>query len=100
MCHALQARLPEQIAALRDAVDTRMAQSLRDASHQLGGTLSTFSTTVGDLAAEIEDRAADGDMEAATLLIQQLETLSRSLLLQVSNLSIKDLLALRALRRP
>jgi two-component system, sensor histidine kinase and response regulator len=101
MCQTFQARLPEQMAALRNALDTREAGHLRDAAHQLRGTVATFSTRVGDIASEVEDHAANGDLEPTGFLIGQLEVLSRSLLLEVSGLSIKSLSALRALgRRP
>jgi len=93
-CDALQARLPEQVAALRNALDARAPDRLRDAAHQLRGTASTFSVTVDHIASKIEALAADGDLGGATLLVEQLEGLSRSLLLQTSRLSIASLVAL------
>jgi HPt (histidine-containing phosphotransfer) domain-containing protein len=53
MCHTLTARVPEHLAALRDALRDLDAPRLREAAHKCCGMLSEFSTVAGDLAANL-----------------------------------------------
>src|SRR5205085_5071338 len=58
MCQILAARVPEHLAALRDALRDQDAPRLREAAHKCCGLVSEFSTAAGDLAGSLEDLAA------------------------------------------
>src|SRR5262249_16123895 len=51
MCRSLQSRVPEYLAAIRDALRDQDALRLREAAHKFYGMLSAFSTAAGDQAA-------------------------------------------------
>jgi hypothetical protein len=53
--------------------------------------LAAFSTAAGGAASELEDRAAQGQLEAARALVGRLETLAPELLRLVGGLSIDAL---------
>ena len=63
MCRSLQARVPEYLAAVRDALHERNSPRLREAAHRFCGLLSEFSTVAGDLAGSLEDLAASGSLK-------------------------------------
>jgi HPt (histidine-containing phosphotransfer) domain-containing protein len=91
MCQTLAARVPEHLAALRDALRDRDAPRLREAAHKCCGMLSEFSTVAGDLAGTLEDLAAGARLDGAPRILAQLEAVTRQLLLQVSSISIEAL---------
>jgi hypothetical protein len=88
---AFQACLPEQVAAVRDALCQRDAPRLREAAHLLSGMVAVFSTVVGEVASDLEDQAARGQLEAAPALVEQLEVLSQELLREAGGLSLETL---------
>ena len=57
MCQTLTARVPEHLAALRDALRDQDAPRLREAAHKCCGMLSEFSAAAGDLAGSLEELA-------------------------------------------
>src|SRR4029077_6613299 len=63
MCQTLTARVPEHLAALREALREQDAPRLREAAHKCCGMLSEFSTAAGDLAGSLEDLAAGTQLE-------------------------------------
>jgi PAS domain S-box-containing protein len=77
---ALRARLPEQMVAVRDGLRGRGAAELREAAHKLAGMVAAFSTVAAGVASEIEDRAADGQLEEARPLVEQLEAMTEELM--------------------
>jgi HPt (histidine-containing phosphotransfer) domain-containing protein len=91
MCQTLTARVPEHLAALRDALRDQDAARLRDAAHKCCGMLSEFSTVAGDLAGTLEDLAAGAELGRAAPILEQLETTTRELLQQVDELSLEAL---------
>jgi HPt (histidine-containing phosphotransfer) domain-containing protein len=93
MCQSFQARVPEQLAAIRDALRDQDTLRLREAAHKCCGTLSEFSTVAGDLAGNLEDLAAGAHLENAPPILEQLEAISRDVILQVNGLSIEALQA-------
>jgi hypothetical protein len=56
MCQTLIVRVPEHLAALRDALRDQDAPRLREAAHKCCDMLSEFSAAAGDLAGRLEDR--------------------------------------------
>jgi two-component system, sensor histidine kinase and response regulator len=91
MCQTLTARVPEQLAALRDALRDQDAPRLREAAHKCCGMLSEFSAAAGDLAGSLEDLAAGAQLDKAAPLLEQLEAIGRELIRQVGGLSIEAL---------
>ncbi|HVS38414.1 MAG TPA: response regulator, partial [Gemmataceae bacterium] len=88
MCQTLTARVPEHLAALRDALRDQDAPRLREAAHKCCGMLSEFSTAAGDLAGSLEDLAAGAQLHDAGPILERLEAIVRELLGQVDGLSI------------
>jgi CheY-like chemotaxis protein len=91
ICQLLRARLPDHLMAVQEALRERDAVRLREAAHKLRGTVTAFSTAVGTVASDLEDRAARGQVEAARPLVEQLEAMARELIQQVDGLSIEAL---------
>ena len=76
MCQTLTARVPEHLAAMRDALRDRDASRLRETAHKCCGMLSEFSTAAGDLAGNLEDLAASKHLDQCHLILQQLESIA------------------------
>jgi two-component system, sensor histidine kinase and response regulator len=91
MCQTLTARLPEHLAALRDALGDEDAPRLREAAHKCCGMLSEFSTAAGDLAGSLEDLAADTQLEKAGPILDQLEAIVQELVKQIDGLTVEAL---------
>jgi PAS domain S-box-containing protein len=73
MCRSLQSRVPEHLAAIRDAVRDQDAPRLREAAHKFSGMISAFSTVAGDQAAALEDLAARGLLHETLPVVEQLD---------------------------
>jgi CheY-like chemotaxis protein len=91
ICQAFRARLPEQVQSVQDALRDRDAPRLREAAHKLASMLGVFSTVAGGVASELEDHAAQGQMEEARLLVGQLESMAPELLRLAGELSLDAL---------
>ncbi|MDB5336868.1 MAG: hypothetical protein JWN70_2487 [Planctomycetaceae bacterium] len=91
MCQTLTARVPEHLAALRDALRDQDAPRLREAAHKCCGFLSEFSTAAGDLAGNLEDLAAATHLDKCHLILQQLETLAGELVKQTVGVTVEKL---------
>ena len=91
ICAVLRARLPDHLTAVQEALREQDAIRLREAAHKLCGTVAAFSTAVGAVASDLEDRAERGQLETAWPLVERLEAIARDLIEQVDALSIKVL---------
>ncbi len=91
MCRSLEARVPEHLAAVREALHHRDALRLREAAHKFCGMLSAFSTVAGNQAADLEDAAAGAQLDKAQPIVAQLEMIAGELLERVEGLSIEKL---------
>jgi CheY-like chemotaxis protein/HPt (histidine-containing phosphotransfer) domain-containing protein len=91
MCRSLQSRVPEYLAAIRDAVGDQDAPRLREAAHKCCGMLSAFSTIAGDQAANLEDLAARGLLPEALPVVEQLEQCATELARLVGGLAIETI---------
>jgi len=91
ICQAFQARLPDHLATVQDALGERDAPRLREAAHKLAGMVAAFSTVAGSVASELEDRAAQGQLEEARPLVARLETMAQELLRLAGGLSLEAL---------
>jgi len=91
ICQAFQARLPDHLKAVQDALRDGDAPRLREAAHKLAGMVAAFSTVAGGVASELEDQAAQGRLEDARPLLAQLEAMAEALVRLVGGLSFEAL---------
>jgi hypothetical protein len=91
MCQDFQTYAPARLAELGDALRDRDALRLRQAAHKFCPLLLAFSTVAGNLAADLEDNAAQGQLEKAQLLVERLETMTQELMQRVGGLSLETL---------
>jgi CheY-like chemotaxis protein len=86
-----RARLPDHLKAVQDALRDQDAPRLREAAHKLAGMAAAFSTATGGVASELEDRAAQGQLDEAPTLVARLETMAAELLRLAGGLSLETL---------
>jgi len=91
MCQTLIARVPEHLAALRDALRDQDAPRLREAAHKCCGMLSEVSSVAGDLAGTLEDLAAGTQLVKAAPVLEQLETIAQELVKQIDGITVETL---------
>ena len=91
MCRSLQSRVPEHLAAIRDALHDQDALRLREAAHKFYGMLSAFSTAAGDQAADLEDLAARRLLPEALPIVEQLDRCATELARLAGGLTIETL---------
>jgi PAS domain S-box-containing protein len=91
MCTSLQSRVPEYLAAIRDAVRDQDALRVREAAHKFYGMLSPFSTVAGDQAADLEDLAARGLLQEALPVVEHLDECATELARLAGGLTIETL---------
>jgi PAS domain S-box-containing protein len=91
ICHTFRTRLPEHLAAVRDALREQDAPRLREAAHKLCGMLAAFSTAAGGVASDLEDHAAHGQLEGASGLVERLDAMARELMHLAGSLSLEAL---------
>jgi HPt (histidine-containing phosphotransfer) domain-containing protein len=91
MCRSLQSRVPEHLAAVRDAVRDQDAPRLREAAHKFCGMLSAFSTVAGDQAANLEDLAARGLLHETLPVVEQLDQCATELARLAGGLTVETL---------
>jgi CheY-like chemotaxis protein len=91
ICQAFRACLPDDLTAVQDALRERSTVRLREAAHKLCGTVAAFSAVASAVASDLEDQAAQGQLEEAQSLVQQLETLADELMGLASGLSLETL---------
>jgi HPt (histidine-containing phosphotransfer) domain-containing protein len=91
MYRALQSRVPEYLATVRDALHDQDALRLREAAHKFYGMLSAFSTVAGDQAADLEDLAARGLLKEAPVVVEQLDRCATELARLAGGLTVETL---------
>jgi HPt (histidine-containing phosphotransfer) domain-containing protein len=91
ICRVFRARLPDQLQAVREALQDRDAPRLREAAHKLAGMAAAFSTVTGGVASELEDLAEQGRLEEAGPLASRLEPMAKELTRLVGELSLDAL---------
>ena len=92
LCVALRRGLPSDIAEAETAVKSRDLAGVQRVAHRLGGVMGTFSTVAATLAAEMEDHAARGDLEAARAAFERLRPMAAELLRLVERLTLEQVL--------
>jgi PAS domain S-box-containing protein len=91
MCQDFQAYVPARLAEVGEALRDQDAPRVCEAAHKLCALLFAFSTAAGDVASDLEDHAAQGRLEEARPLVEQLETMTQELLRLADGLSIDTL---------
>ena len=91
ICQTFRAGLPDHLKAIQDALRDQDTPRLREAAHKLSGMVAAFSTVAGELASELEDHAAQGQLEMARPLMERLETITGEVIRQVDGLSLDGL---------
>ena len=91
MCDEFRTLAPAWLAEVDDALRDQSAARLRDAVHKFCPWLFSFSTVAGNVASELEDHAAEGRLEEARPLVEQLEAMARELLGMAGGLSLETL---------
>src|SRR4029077_3035837 len=91
LCRDFQTYVPARLAEMGEALRDRDAPRLREVAHKLCALLSAFSTAAGDVASDLEDQAAQGRLEEARPLVEQLEAMARELLGLTGGLSLETL---------
>ena len=76
---------------MSDALRDRNAPRLRRAAHKFCPLLFAFSTVAGNVASDLEDHAAQGQLEEAQPLVERLETMTQELMRLVGGLSLETL---------
>jgi HPt (histidine-containing phosphotransfer) domain-containing protein len=93
LCEAFLRVLPSRMSELRDALERRDADRLRDSAHRACALLYAFSSEAGDSASELEDRAALGKFDLARPILDRLEAMASRLSSIVGNLTMDALQA-------
>jgi PAS domain S-box-containing protein len=91
ICQTFQACLPSHLEALQGALRAQDAQQLREAAHKLAGMVAAFSTVAGTVASELEDLAAQGNLEETRPLAARIEAMAAELMRLVGELSLDAL---------
>jgi two-component system, sensor histidine kinase and response regulator len=91
ICQAFRAHLPDRLAAVQGALRAQDSVRLRESAHNLCGMVAAFSTAAGGVASDLEDRAAQGQLEEARPLAARLEAMAEALVQLVGGLSLDTL---------
>jgi hypothetical protein len=91
MCQDFQTYAPVRLTEVGDALRDRDAARLRQAAHKFCPLLLAFSTVAGNVASDLEDHAAQGQLEEAQPLVERLETMTQELMRLVGGLSLESL---------
>ena len=71
-CAARSRSEPRSTSRIERALRDRDAATLREAAHKFNGLLSAFSTPAGELAASLEDLAAESRLDEARSIVERL----------------------------
>ncbi|SIO27945.1 PAS domain S-box-containing protein [Singulisphaera sp. GP187] len=91
LCLVFQAKTPDSLARVREAIQEGDPARLREAAHHLRGLLSTFSTTAAQAALELEAIGTSGQLDAAPSILTGLTDMVRRLGPLLHDLSIEQL---------
>ena len=91
MCQDFQTYAPARLAEVGDALRGRDGPRVRQAAHKFCALLFAFSTVAGNVASDLEDQAAQGQLEEAQPLVERLETITQELMQLVGDLSLETL---------
>lgn len=87
----LRAHIPKEWARVDAGWRARDPAGLREAAHRLCGMVATASSSVGQVASDLEDAAAANDFAEADALFQLLGSMIEALLRELEVVSIDSL---------
>ena len=90
---ALRAHLPAELQRAEQCFAAADTVALREAAHRVFGMVSAVSSQAGELASQLEDAAALGQLASAAPLLNDLGRLCQDVLQQLDGLSIDALSA-------
>ena len=91
MCQTFQARVPEQLTALQQALEAEDTRRVREVAHKMRGMLATFASGAGGVATRLEDCAAQGRLDECRTLGKELGEMAADLVEKTASLSLKRL---------
>jgi two-component system, sensor histidine kinase and response regulator len=91
ICKTFRACLPDHLKAVQAALRDGDAPRLREAAHKLCGMVAAFSTLAGGVASQLEDHAAQGQVEEARPLVSKLDAMAEELMQLARGLSLETL---------
>lgn len=91
LCRVFQAKTPDSLARVREAIQEEDPARLREAAHHLRGLLSTFSTTAAQTALKLEAIGTSEQFDAAPSILEGLTAMIHQLGPLLDNLSIEQL---------
>jgi PAS domain S-box-containing protein len=91
MCKDLSTFAPARLAEAVGALGDQDAPRLREAARKRYGLLSAFSTVAGNVASDLEGRAAAGRLDEARALVARLNAMTQELIRQAEGLSLESL---------
>jgi two-component system, sensor histidine kinase and response regulator len=83
--------VPDQLARIRAALRAEDFARLREAAHQLVGTVGTFSTVAAEVGAALEDAAEREELDGCVALAEQVGSMCDALLVATATLSLDSL---------
>jgi CheY-like chemotaxis protein len=91
LCQDFQAYAPARLAEVGEALRDRNAPQLRQVAHKFSALLYVFSTVAGNIASDLEDRAAQGQLDEAEPLVGMIDAMTQELIRLVGALSLESL---------
>jgi hypothetical protein len=91
MCQDFRTYAPAGMAEVGEALREGDAPRLREAAHKVYPLLAAFSTIAGDVASDLEDRAAQGHLDEARPLVERLKAMVDELMPHMDGLSVETL---------
>jgi PAS domain S-box-containing protein len=91
MCRHFRRFVPERLAEIHQALDDRDGRRLREATHKLGGMVSSFSASAAEAVALVGRLGSDGKTEDALLMHGRLKKVVEKLIALFDTLSIEQL---------
>jgi CheY-like chemotaxis protein len=91
LCQDFLTYAPARMAEVGDALQNRDAPRLRQAAHKFSALLFVFSAAAGAVASDLEDRAAQGEIEEAKPLVDRLDAMTQELMRLMGGLSLATL---------
>jgi two-component system, sensor histidine kinase and response regulator len=91
MCEDFKTYAPSQLAEVSESLRERDAPRLQRAAHKFCALLFAFSTGAGRVASDLEDYAAQGQLDNAESLVERLESMTRELIQMAGGLSLEAL---------
>ena len=91
LCQDFQAYAPARPTELGQAMRDLNTRWLSQVAHKFNALLFVFSTVAGNVASDLEDHAAQGQLDEAQPLVERFQAMTRELIRLVGGLSLDTL---------